>query len=843
VVAKLGDKELPPLFERHVRRPRLTGLLDATSAQAILIIAPAGYGKTTLAAEWLQGRDAGYWYRATKASADIAAFSAGIVEVIQPLLPGAGDRVLQRLRVPEVPERLARILGELLAEDIQQWPKDKWLVVDDYHLVAESAAVEEFVDWVLTLSPVRLLVTSRARPAWASARRTLYGEILEISQELLTLTDREAREALGATSVRRASSIVEQARGWPALVGLASHAGEARVPSGTVLDGLYRYFAEEILRKNSQEAQLVLLKLAALPTLADGYLTTLDVPLETVTSVLHGQPQASIDEGEDQRLHPLLQTFLLRRFAEDLPKDYANLHERLIAHARRNGAWSDAFDLAERVGDLELAARIACEAAPEFLAAGRHETLDKWLCACEQVIVDRPEALLLHGETLLRLGRLAQAYGIACEVSERDHRSTCASQAWRLRGKASYWLGENERALTEQAQAIAHASNTSEKQEALWGAFLACQQLNRGEADSFLDELEATETLDPQMHLRLAVGRSVTGARGGTFRGAHDLMEASSGFLARTSDPEAKSSFLAHWAYVEVNRSRYERAHGLACEAAEYARLLRLGLPLHSCLACKALAEIGLRRLRNASRTLAEMKTVEADLPDPTLRLQTLSVGLKLNVTKGSFPTTLMDEEPNGFDPSMGDVIGLKALIAAARGDQAKARALADQARSMSSTAESALYSSFAVLVCDLATDEEGLTTRELGRLVDEAFHRECHDAYVLAYRAKPQLLTLARSSDELRRKTSYLLGLARDQSLGFDAGISTQVKDPLHEVLTKREQEVFALLCQGMSNAEIAKRLVISVSTAKVHVHNIMRKLGARSRFELTNQFGSAET
>ena len=62
------------LSARHVRRPRLTRLLDASTAQAIVIVAPAGYGKTTLAAEWLEGRKRVAWYRATSAAADLAAY-------------------------------------------------------------------------------------------------------------------------------------------------------------------------------------------------------------------------------------------------------------------------------------------------------------------------------------------------------------------------------------------------------------------------------------------------------------------------------------------------------------------------------------------------------------------------------------------------------------------------------------------------------------------------------------------------------------------------------------------------------------------------------------------------
>ena len=75
--------------------------------------------------------------------------------------------------------RARRPMAELLAEDLEAWPAGgARLVLDDYHLVAESAPVEEFVDWLLTLAPLRVLVTSRRRPGWAPARRFLHGEIV-----------------------------------------------------------------------------------------------------------------------------------------------------------------------------------------------------------------------------------------------------------------------------------------------------------------------------------------------------------------------------------------------------------------------------------------------------------------------------------------------------------------------------------------------------------------------------------------------------------------------------------------------------------------------------------------
>lgn len=52
--------------------------------------------------------------------------------------------------------------------------------------------------------------------------------------------------------------------------------------------------------------------------------------------------------------------------------------------------------------------------------------------------------------------------------------------------------------------------------------------------------------------------------------------------------------------------------------------------------------------------------------------------------------------------------------------------------------------------------------------------------------------------------------------------------------VLTEREREVVALVGEGLSNEEIAQRLVVSPATARTHVSRAMVKLGARDRAQL---------
>lgn len=60
---------------------------------------------------------------------------------------------------------------------------------------------------------------------------------------------------------------------------------------------------------------------------------------------------------------------------------------------------------------------------------------------------------------------------------------------------------------------------------------------------------------------------------------------------------------------------------------------------------------------------------------------------------------------------------------------------------------------------------------------------------------------------------------------------------------MTKREHEVIILLCEGMSNKEIAQNIRVSTYTVKSHIHNIMEKLALHTRLEIANYSYSGET
>jgi predicted ATPase/DNA-binding CsgD family transcriptional regulator len=85
--------------------------------------------------------------------------------------------------------------------------------------------------------------------------------------------------------------------------------------------------------------------------------------------------------------------------------------------------------------------------------------------------------------------------------------------------------------------------------------------------------------------------------------------------------------------------------------------------------------------------------------------------------------------------------------------------------------------------------------------------------------------------------ETAYRQGyeMSLDDAISYALGAEPELPaapaSPAGSPLTRREQQVAELIAEGLSNKEIASRLVISQRTAESHVENILRKLGFSSR------------
>ena len=169
----------------------------------------------------------------------MAALAVGLARSAGSIVPDAGRRMGERLRATGTPEQDVEPLAELLAEDLAEWPEDAWLAFDDYQFASESPFAEEFVERVLALCPLKLFLTSRKRPSWATSRRLLYGDIYEIGRSLLAMSQEEAEQVLADRRGSEASGLMALADGWPAVIGLAALTDEIELPDDGVPEALY----------------------------------------------------------------------------------------------------------------------------------------------------------------------------------------------------------------------------------------------------------------------------------------------------------------------------------------------------------------------------------------------------------------------------------------------------------------------------------------------------------------------------------------------------------------------------------------------------------------------------
>jgi ATP/maltotriose-dependent transcriptional regulator MalT len=816
----------------------LTSLLDSTKAQAILLTAPAGYGKTTLAQEWLQGREHVAWYRATSASADLAAFSVGLADVIAPIVPGTGDRLRQRLRVADAPERAVRPLAELMAEDLAGWPRDGVIVIDDYHLVTDSVPVEDFLDWVLTLVPVRVLLTTRRRPAWASARRVLYGEIMEIGPDQLAMNNEEAEGVLSDRSGESVQALVRQAEGWPALIGLAALSASFELPEEGVSDALFRYFAEEVLRHEPPDVQAFML-VASLPTAVDSRLAREVLGFEQPDEILERLRSEGILHGSSElTFHPLLREFLQRKFRGDSQETFAKVADRLIVDAEASHRWDEAFDLCLRLARKDRAARVAAAAASDLLSQGRIETLSKWLDLSAPNSLHLPATMLVRAELLIHRGETSEAIALTTDLAARlPEDDANVAHARNLAGRALHLVSREKEALANYEVAREASTEARDLKDALWGLFLSANEVKPNQSIEYLDELEAIAADDIDTHLRLAVGRQFAAEQRGNLAGLWPRYKTLLHAVDHATDPLARTSFLANYAALHVSRGHYSLAEDLASQALRLCRDLNLEFAVGPCLAFRAGAEIGLRKFQRVERTMAEFLQTTARREDPYFQFLELVLRVKLFASTGQLERALETRRlaPSGTASrrGRGEYLATMAIAAAAADSCDTAAELAAEATECASSVEVVHSTAIARAMSAISRDEDKARALLDGAVVT-SITSEFRDGLVLAYRAWPVLLSIPTDDvviDALRETVS----LANDASLAQKAGLrlaDVRAKTSL-EILTPREAEVLDLLAVGYSNGEIAKKLFISQSTVKVHVHHILEKLDVKTRLQ----------
>ena len=379
------DAQTRALSTGLLARPRLLSRLEeAFRRRLTLIIADAGYGKSSLLQSALEGRSAA-WVTLDVADSRPGRLAVRVLEAFRAagIDPGSDTSGPPRTDEPGSNE----IVAGWLSERIHSAPRDLVLVLDDVHFLEQGSAGSELVEALLRQAPVNLAVASRDELPFRVQRLRGRGEVAELDATDLAFDMDEVaallRQELGDDDQRLVSTLLRATGGWPAALRLAVESLRTLPPQdrvaaarsvgeapGPVVD----YLAEEVLARLGEGEREALSVLATVGWFSTAMARALGIPEPLPIIASLERRGLIVRQGPDRfALHTLIRPAVRQRLA--------------LSQARRRGAIRRAVTWLEGVGAHGTAVQFALEARdPEAAAA---------------VLRRRGEALVASGETEL----------------------------------------------------------------------------------------------------------------------------------------------------------------------------------------------------------------------------------------------------------------------------------------------------------------------------------------------------------------------------------------------------------------------------------------------------------
>lgn len=445
-----------PAPERLLQRSRLLDLLTQRQRKLMLLVAPAGFGKTTLALDYIAASNR--WHPG-QAAAWLSLDLGGIVKwdtrIFVQALSLALKNALPSLDLKEVEAELADVPseGELseevaaglifgISNALAAQPRPVLLTIDDYHLVCDERSVRDaglindIVNALLVTSPpqLRLLISSRAYPTLDVLKLSMDDELLVMNKAQLKFT----RDEIGAFLNLRGKDaaltdqIVQESEGWAAAVALKlqnldleAHIKDQNFGGALVASSRYSNLAEEMLKQLARPLRRLLEACSALDFGINAPIAgqliacyeAIEAPiLETrVAEQLRRLEEIGLLErhnnltetGQVYRLHSLLKEYLESNLTAETNQA---LNNAACHYYREIGDWALAFEHALKAQDHTLAAEILEERAFEqFKNSSITDLEDRVKRLYDTALASHPHLLQVAGMVSHMVGNVDKA--------------------------------------------------------------------------------------------------------------------------------------------------------------------------------------------------------------------------------------------------------------------------------------------------------------------------------------------------------------------------------------------------------------------------------------------------
>ena len=868
-----------------VARPRLSERMSRGAESALtLVSAPAGFGKTTLLAEWLavaaaDGR-AVAWLSLDQCDNDPALFWTYLVAALKTAAPGAGAGALSLLQPPEPPGEAGLVT---LLNDLDAISNDVVLVLDDYHVI-DARHVQDGMAFLLEHLPpqIHLVIGSRTDPALPLARLRGRGELVEIRAADLRFTPGEAaaylNEVMGlALTAADVAALEGRTEGWIAALQLAALSMQGREDTAAFIGGfagddryIVDFLAEEVLQRQPGHVQQFLLQTCILDRLS-GPLCDAVTGQEGGKAMLAALERGNLflvpldDRRRWYRYHQLFADVLHARLRDEEPDEVPDLHRRASRWHEQNGEPAEAIRHALAAQDFGRAADLVELAIPAMLRSRQEAAVLGWVeLLPDEVVRVRPVLSVGFAGALLAGGEFE-----GVEARLRD---------------AEQWLdgatGIRQGSQTPAAEMVVDDAKFR-RLPAEIELYRAAQALARGDGPGTVRHARRALGLSPaDEHLGRASAAALLGlaswASGDLEAGYSGYAECMAG-LRRAG--HIADTFGCAIALADIRRVQGRLGEAMRTYEQALQRASEQGGPVLRGTADMyvGMSEVHRERddLRAATQHLLRSQELGEHTGLPQNRYRWRVAMARVREAEGDLggALDLLNEAERlyvgDFFPNVRPVPALRARVRVAQGELGEALGWAREqglsaADDLSYLREFEHITLARVLLAGYAAGQGSVqeATQLLERLLDAAEKGQRTGSVIeilvlqaLAHQARddtPAALASLRRAVTLAEPEGYVRifadegppmasllraaakqGIARNYVRRLLAAVTKDApaSQGLIEPLSERELDVLRLLGTDLDGPEIARELIVSLNTVRTHTKNIYAKLGVNNR------------
>ena len=389
--------QIPGVRPSLVTRPRLLALLNqGLTRKIILVSAPAGFGKTTLLADWLNSASLpAAWLSLDEDDNDFARFLTYLTAALQGLDPSLDDTALELLQFPQPGLKKAALAA--LLNQIEQIQTESLLVLDDYHFLNELE-IHQALDYLLNYLPptLHLVISTRADPPLGLARLRAQGTLLEIRLADLRFSQEEVQDFLSQEVTHSLpeggiSLLTARTEGWISGLQMAAISLRGKEDPGAFLQSfsgshkyILDYLIEEVLQRQPPDIQHFLLQTSLLERMHGELCDTL-VGRNDSQEILENLEKSNLfliplDEKRAwYRYHKLFRDLLNHRLALTQAEEIPALHAKASYWYENNGWPAQAIDHALEADDPSRAAGLIAREAEHTLMRSEVNTYQRWI--------------------------------------------------------------------------------------------------------------------------------------------------------------------------------------------------------------------------------------------------------------------------------------------------------------------------------------------------------------------------------------------------------------------------------------------------------------------------------